>query len=647
MRTKAVAGLVGLLLAISVAPAAAETGYATYATLTINGRGRAHGVGLCMTSVMNMARAGSSYARILPYFYRGTRVLYKRNLPRTIRVGVYKRNGTISVGVAGGSYFTVRTTTGRLIWRGSRSRTVSVSYSARTRRHYATLRSGGRVIARRTLTTPVRVYAGRGTVLRVLNDRRMYRGHLELRWGVGSRVMWAVNIVAIEYYLRGLGEEPESWPFEGLKTLAVVSRGYAAYRALHPRHTSDGFAVCNTGDCQAYVGYNYERVAPNLRRAVYLTRNRVVTYRGSLAITPYFSNSGGQTENIEYVWNTSPKPWLRSVKTSYASGHAAYSWRVPLSFNSLTQRLARSSATKAPGSLTGFRILSTGVSPRVRTMRVVGSSGYKTVTGEQFRSVASLQSTWFRFDMPPRLTSVAMSPWSTFCPDGDGVLDTGRVYFTIDQTANVRHQVYDSDGDLIDTSPTVARAAGRHYLIWDGKNSSGSYVPDGRYRIIVTATDAAGNKNYAGVWATTATLLGFVSGQPETIIPNGGGSDSSLMISYRLARTASVNVHIDTEAGTLVKTLASGSQSAGTRQALWDGTNASGARVAPGTYQWTVTATDGTFSATRRGTVTVAESAPNLPALGSTPTTGSRITVKGIMDKLPGWLLPGGLGITG
>ncbi|RJQ54746.1 MAG: hypothetical protein C4521_03920, partial [Actinobacteria bacterium] len=88
--TKTIAiGALSTLLALSlpVAGASAATGYAGNSSLTITGRGRAHGVGLCMASVGNMARAGYSYSYILQYFYRGTRVRYKR-LPRTVRVGV-------------------------------------------------------------------------------------------------------------------------------------------------------------------------------------------------------------------------------------------------------------------------------------------------------------------------------------------------------------------------------------------------------------------------------------------------------------------------------------------------------------------------------------------------------------------------------
>lgn len=630
--------LVVFMLAGSGGVAYAGTGYASGATLTIVGHGRAHGVGLCMTSVMNMAKAGYKYSYILPYFYRGTRVQTKTNLPRTVRVGVLRRSGAISVTSGIGSYYSVRTSTGSFIWRGGSGKVLSVSYSGG--RYYLTMRRSGSVIGRRSTTSPVRVYPGSGTILKITNDGHMYRGKIELRWGRESGAMWAVNIVGLEYYLRGLGEEPESWPFEGLKVLAIVSRGYAAYRSLHPKHAGDGFAICNTGDCQAYVGYNYERVAPRLGRAVALTRNRVVTYAGRLVVTPYFSNSGGQTENIEYVWGGSPMAWLKSVKTPWATGHPAYYWTVPISFRSLTTRLAQSSSTRVPGSLIGFKILSTGISPRVRTMAIVGSSGTKTTTGSMFQENANLQSTWFRFDMPPRITSTSLAP-TTFAPDGDGVLERTRFSFTISEAASISYNVYNSRGTRVDSSGSVQRSAGRTYVIWDGKSSSGSTVADGRYRILVTAQDARHNKNYASAWVTVNKLLSFVTAVPTTITPNGDGIDDTATVSYRLERRATVDVHIDTAAGTLVKRLVSGSQDAGAHSVPWGGTDGSGATMPQGTYRYSVIVDDGSFSAARSGNIVVEPAAGALPS-AMTISPESDAAVKSLMAKLPGWLVPAG-----
>jgi len=378
---------------------------------------------------------------------------------------------------------------------------------------------------------------------------------------------------------------------------------------LNPKHASDGFAICNTGDCQAYVGYNYERRAPRLRSAVIGTRARVVTYGGSLVVTPYFSNSGGRTESIQYVWGGSAKPWLRAVTTRWAKPHSAYSWTVPLTFDQLATRLARSSGTKLRGDLAGFTILSTGASPRVRSMRILGTGGYRTVSGEQFRTVVSLQSTWFRFDMPPKITSMSTSP-REFSPDGDGVDELARMYFTISENATVDYGIYNTSGARLLSSGSWSRNAGRTSLTWDGKDTSGNTMADGYYRMLVRAQDWRKNRNYGWQWFTLNTLLGFVSSQPETITPNGDGTDDTATVSFRLARQATVNVHIDNSSGTLVRTLVNGTQSAGAAQVEWDGKDGAGSVVAPGSYRYTVTADDGTFSTTRTGDIAVSAGSP-------------------------------------
>jgi len=580
------------------------TGYSSSASLTITGRGRAHGVGLCMTSVMNMSKKGWKYTSMLPYFYRGTRVQYKKGLPRNVRVGVYRTTGSISVSGGIGSSFSIRTASNRQIWPGGAGREITVSYSPSTKLYSLTLKRNGTVIGSKRIASVVRIVPSSGTILKVVNDGRMYRGNIELRWGAASKKMWAVNSVAIELYLRGIGEEPESWPFEGLKTLAVVSRGYAAYRALNPKHSGDGFAICNTGDCQAYVGYNYERNAPRLTKAVQATSGRVVTYRGALVVTPYFSNSGGMTESIQYVWGGSAKPWLRAVRTGYAKPHEAYSWSVPLSFQSLRIRLARSSATKLSGDLVGFRILSTGVSPRIRTMQVVGSGGTKTASGATFQKVLNLQSTWFRFDMPPRMTSVSVVP-ASFSPDGDYAADLTRVYFTLSEYARVNLRVYDASGAFVYSSAWVPRRAGRTYLAWHGKNGDGDRMPDGRYRFLVTALDGRNNRNYTGAWVTVNTLLSFVRESPSTITPNGDGIDDTTTISFVLARPAATNVQVKTSSGSIVRSLMNQPLAAGSHDTVWDGRNGAGTTVAAGTYLYSVSADDGTYSSLRSRRIVV------------------------------------------
>ena len=64
----------------------------------------------------------------------------------------------------------------------------------------------------------------------------------------------------------------------------------------------------------------------------------MVTYDGEIAITYYFSTSGGRTENVENSFlGAEPQPWLKSVKDPYDDISPRHRWR--FSFTQLAPRL--------------------------------------------------------------------------------------------------------------------------------------------------------------------------------------------------------------------------------------------------------------------------------------------------------------------
>lgn len=133
-----------------------------------------------------------------------------------------------------------------------------------------------------------------------------------------------VNQIDIERYLIGVLES-EVGPNESedfYKVHAVISRTYALknkYKFLH-----EGFHLTDLVNCQVYHGkmYNNKFIAD----AVNKTKNLVLVDENINYITAaYFSNSGGQTMNVEDVWLES-LPYLRSVKDPYSIGTYNYKW---------------------------------------------------------------------------------------------------------------------------------------------------------------------------------------------------------------------------------------------------------------------------------------------------------------------------------
>jgi stage II sporulation protein D len=109
-----------------------------------------------------------------------------------------------------------------------------------------------------------------------------------------------INVVDLEDYVKGvLGYEMgSSWPLAALEAQSVCARTYA--RAC-TKHSSYGFDVCGTTDCQMYGGVNVSTTQTD--RAVEDTAGECLYYGGALVQNAvYHSSDGGATEDGYYVW---------------------------------------------------------------------------------------------------------------------------------------------------------------------------------------------------------------------------------------------------------------------------------------------------------------------------------------------------------
>jgi len=140
-----------------------------------------------------------------------------------------------------------------------------------------------------------------------------YFGGFEYVRSSGSN-MTVINYVNTDDYTAGVlpFEMSPSWPLEALKAQAICARTYAAYN--RNKHSSYGFDVCATSDCQVYQGQNNS--AEIIYQAVEETSGQFVTYQGSLANTFYHSSDGGATEDSENVYYETI-PYLRGVVDIY------------------------------------------------------------------------------------------------------------------------------------------------------------------------------------------------------------------------------------------------------------------------------------------------------------------------------------------
>jgi peptidoglycan hydrolase-like amidase len=161
-----------------------------------------------------------------------------------------------------------------------------------------------------------------------------FRGILELRYAAddSDHEVWTINELPIEMYLKGLGETSDSSPLEYQKALLTAARTYAYYHWVRgTKHASTGFHVDAKYD-QVYRGYGAEARSPNIVNGVESTRGQIVTYQGSLAITPYYSRSDGRTRAWGEVWGGgSNYPWLISVPVPQDVGKTLWGHGVGMS----------------------------------------------------------------------------------------------------------------------------------------------------------------------------------------------------------------------------------------------------------------------------------------------------------------------------
>lgn len=165
-----------------------------------------------------------------------------------------------------------------------------------------------------------------------------YRGAaMFLNFGGGS--LTVINYLGLEEYLYGVisSEMPSSWNIEALKAQAVCARSFAVTN--WSKHSSYGFNVCRTTNCQVYGGISAE--TESSVRAADETSGELLMYDGAVAQTLFFSASGGYTADVKNVWG-SEVPYLRGVEDPYENPSEAskHTWTATLTASEIKTALS-------------------------------------------------------------------------------------------------------------------------------------------------------------------------------------------------------------------------------------------------------------------------------------------------------------------
>ena len=193
-------------------------------------------------------------------------------------------------------------------------------------------------------------------------------------------------------------------------------------------------------------------------------------------------------------------------------------------------------------------------------------------------------------------------------PNGDGQGDVARVTYVLGAPGNVTATLVDAAGTPVATLSSGFHGSGRQSFTWTAPD-----VADGRYRIVVTAVNAAGVTASGEVQLVVDRTLGGLTVSPPAISPNGDGRSDVATLSFTLAAAADVRVAI-LRAGKIVQSLFAGHLQPGPQRVRWAGGGLSDAR-----YRAVVTARDPLAAVTQAVGVTLDTKPPTLRVVSLQP----------------------------
>ena len=241
-----------------------------------------------------------------------------------------------------------------------------------------------------------------------------------LRLVVEADKIVAINELPVERYLASVisSEMSATASPEFLKAHAVISRSWLLAQMEKRRQLDSGsngffsfikkddeiirwydredhtiFDVCADDHCQRYQGITKQTSAA-VEQAISETRGQILTYEGEICDARFSKCCGGQTEEFQYCWEDTPKPYLISFHDPYCNTtdrHILsqvlndydqetpdfYRWTVEYTQDQLTELVCRK-LKEDFGVITDLIPLERGKSGRIWKLKIVGTK--KTLT---------------------------------------------------------------------------------------------------------------------------------------------------------------------------------------------------------------------------------------------------------------------------
>ena len=245
-----------------------------------------------------------------------------------------------------------------------------------------------------------------------------------LRLVVEADKIVAINELPVERYLTSVisSEMSATASPEFLKAHAVISRSWLLAQMEKRRRLEGGtngffsfvkkddelirwydredhtiFDVCADDHCQRYQGIT-KQSSPAVEQAIADTRGQILTYDGDICDARFSKCCGGQTEEFQYCWEDTPKPYLVSFHDPYCNTSDKgilsqvlndydqetpdfYRWTVEYTQEQLSELVSRK-LKEDFGTVTDLIPLERGKSGRIWKLKIVGTKKTFTIGKE-------------------------------------------------------------------------------------------------------------------------------------------------------------------------------------------------------------------------------------------------------------------------
>jgi len=211
----------------------------------------------------------------------------------------------------------------------------------------------------------------------------------------------------------------------------------------------------------------------------------------------------------------------------------------------------------------------------------------------------------------------------------DGTTNTSTtIAYTLSVAASVTAELLNSAGTSIATLFAEDKPAGLQSFVFSAEG-----VPDGTYRIRLTARDATGRTATASVAVVVSRTVLTYAADAKVVSPNGDGRRDAITFTLVLAQQANVALSLvfgKTSIPIFTGTLPTGSQSIG-----WSGKATDASTVPDARYRATLTIGTAPLVYTESVPLTVDTRAPRLSLVSLSPLrirVGERASIRGVVN---------------